>query len=64
LLAAELPQLMNEVGDLLRRLHVAAEEDDAAEIEFARQRAQLRGNVDAGKTQHDELTEPMVQGTG
>ena len=40
--APERLDLSGELGDLLRRLDVAAEENRAAEIELARQRAQLR----------------------
>ena len=56
-LAGQLLRLARQIGDLLGRLDVAREEDDAAEIELARQRPDLRRHVEAVEPDDRQLTD-------
>ena len=56
MLAAQRLALGGELGHLLRRFDVAAEQDHAAQIELARQRAQFHRDGRAGQAADQKLS--------
>ena len=63
LVVGELDDLARHRRHLLRLLDVALEEDDAAERELARERAQLDRESGAGETGHQQLADLAAEGS-